>query len=340
MADASTLDLAPEPPTRLTVKRVVALMNAGAGAFNQKLADDVRSGLAAALAQHGVTAEIRFVEGESLHGAAKRALTQAKRGEIDAVVVGGGDGSIRTVAGVLAETSVPLGVLPLGTLNHFAKDLGIPLPLKEAAATIAAGTIRIVDLADVNGETFINNSSIGIYPYMVIDRERRRARHKLAKWMAMVPAFFRMLRHFPRRRLRILAKGFARPYRTPCLFVGNNEYGMELFTFGKRDRLDAGKLWFYVVKPRNPAEFFLMVCRLCFGHLDQARDLDKLELAEAEISAKDEPAARGSRWRGEDHAHPAALSLTPRRAPRPRSTDAAKLTSSIVLMSLLNSPMG
>jgi diacylglycerol kinase family enzyme len=104
--------------------------------------------------------------------------------------------------------------------------------------------------------------------------------------MAIVPAFFRMLSHFPRRRLRILAKGFARPYRTPCLFVGNNEYGMELFTFGKRDRLDTGKLWFYVVKPRNPAEFFLMVCRLCFGHLDQVRDLDKLELAEAEISAR------------------------------------------------------
>ena len=218
--------------------------------------------------------------------AAKRALVQAKRGEIDAVVVGGGDGSIRTVASVLAETSVPLGVLPLGTLNHFAKDLGIPLAVEEAAATIAAGALRVVDLAEVNGVTFINNSSIGIYPYMVIDRERRRAQHKLAKWMAMVPAFFRMLRHFPRRRLRIQAKGFARPYRTPCLFVGNNEYGMELFTFGKRERIDAGELWFYVVKPRNPAEFFAMVWRLCFGHLDQARDLDKFELAEAEISAK------------------------------------------------------
>jgi diacylglycerol kinase family enzyme len=121
---------------------------------------------------------------------------------------------------------------------------------------------------------------------MVIDRERRRSRHKLAKWMAMVPAFFRMLRHFPRRRLHISAEGFARPYRTPCLFVGNNEYGMELFTFGRRQRLDTGKLWFYVVKPRSPWEFFLMVCRLCFGHLDAARDLDTFELAEAEISAK------------------------------------------------------
>ena len=105
----------------------------------------------------------------------------------------------------------------------------------------------MVDLAEVNGETFINNSSIGIYPYMVIDRERRRAQHKLAKWMAMVPAFFRMLRHFPRRKLRISAKGFARPYRTPCLFVGNNEYGMELFTFGKRRRVStrarSGSMW-------------------------------------------------------------------------------------------------
>lgn len=285
MADLSALEFAPEP-AKVTVTRVVALMNAGAGAFNQKLADDVRTDLVAALAQHGVTAEIRFVEGESLEGAAKRALTQAKRGEIDAIVVGGGDGSVRTVASVLAETSVPLGVLPLGTLNHFAKDLSIPLAVEEAAAVIAAGSLRVVDLAEVNGETFINNSSIGIYPYMVIDRERRRAQHKLAKWMAMVPAFFRMLRHFPRRKLRISAKGFARPYRTPCLFVGNNEYGMELFTFGKRHRLDAGALWFYVVKPRNPAEFLAMVWRLCFGHMDQERDLDTFQLSEAEISAK------------------------------------------------------
>jgi diacylglycerol kinase family enzyme len=121
---------------------------------------------------------------------------------------------------------------------------------------------------------------------MVIDRERRRANHKLAKWMAMVPAFFRMLRHFPRRRLRIAAQGFAIPYRTPCVFVGNNEYSTELFSFGRRHYLDRGELWFYVVKPRSPLEFFWLVCRLCFGHLEQARDLDTFRLKEAEISAK------------------------------------------------------
>jgi diacylglycerol kinase family enzyme len=227
-----------------------------------------------------------FTDGDNLHGAAEAALAQAKRGEIDAVIIGGGDGSIRTVASVLAGTGVPLGVLPLGTLNHFAKDLTIKLKVEEAAATVATGHTRLVDIAEVNGKIFINNSSIGIYPYMVIERERRRARHKLAKWLAMIPAFFRVLHHFPRPRLRISAKGFERPYRTPCLLVGNNEYGMELFTFGRRHRLDAGELWFYVVKPRSPFEFFLMVCRMCFGRLDQERDLDRFHVGEAEVVAK------------------------------------------------------
>ena len=287
MVEASAFDIAHEPNAAMVaVRRVVALMNAAAGAFSQTLAADVQSALTASFAHHGVAADIKFVDGEALHSAAEAALARVKRGECDAIVVGGGDGSIRTVAGVLAGTGLPLGILPLGTLNHFAKDLGLPLKLEEAAAVIASGHTRVVDLAEVNGKIFINNSSIGIYPYMVIDRERRRAAHKLAKWMAMVPAFLRMLHHFPRRRLRISAKGFARPYRTPCLFVGNNAYGMELFTFGRRHRLDAGQLWFYVVKPRSPWEFFLMVCRMCFGHLDQARDLDMFHLSEAEVSAK------------------------------------------------------
>jgi diacylglycerol kinase family enzyme len=287
MVQGPILDIAHKPATDIVaVRRVVALMNAGAGAFSHALAEDVRHALASSFSHHGVSAAIAFIDGEKLREATEAALAQAKRGEIDAIVVGGGDGSVRTVAGVLADTGVPLGVLPLGTLNHFAKDLGIPLKVEQAAAAIAAGHTRNVDIAEVNGKTFINNSSIGIYPYMVIDRERRRTQHKLAKWAAMVPAFLRMLRHFPRRRLRIKAQGFAIPYRTPCLFVGNNEYGTELFALGKRKHLDRGELWFYVIKPRNPAEFLLMVWRLCFGHMEQTRDLDTFRLSEAEIGAR------------------------------------------------------
>jgi diacylglycerol kinase family enzyme len=261
-------------------------MNGRAGAFSQRHAAEIEKTLKASFSRHGLEVEIDFIDGEDLNEAVDRARSRAERGEIAAVVIGGGDGSVRIAASVLSGSGVPLGIVPLGTLNHFAKDLGIPLRIEDAVAAIARKRVRAVDLAEVNGETFINNSSIGIYPYMVIDREARRARHKLAKWMAAVPAFLRMMRHFPRRRLRISAAGFERPYRTPCLFVGNNEYAVELFTLRRRKRLNSGKLWLYVVKPREPLEFFWMVCRLCFGRLDQAHDLDRFELAEAEVSAK------------------------------------------------------
>jgi diacylglycerol kinase family enzyme len=283
-APSSQLDRA--APT-VAIKRVVVLLNAGAGAFHKTHAEDVRSTLEEAFARHGVKAAVRFTGSDGLRAGAERALASAKRGQIDAVVIGGGDGSVRTVAGLLAETGIPLGVLPLGTLNHFAKDLHIPLEIEAAVEAIAGGRMRLVDLGEVNGEIFVNNSSIGIYPYMIIDRERRRrGGPKGTKWLAMVPAFFRMLRHFPKRRLQISAERLERPYRTPCLFVGNNEYRTELFAFGRREHLDRGALWFYVVKPRSPLEFFWMICRLCFKRLDQARDMDTFELAAAEIKAK------------------------------------------------------
>jgi diacylglycerol kinase family enzyme len=99
-------------------------------------------------------------------------------GEIDAVVVGGGDGSIRTVASVLVGSDVPLGILPLGTLNRFAKDLRIPLFVDGAVAVIASREKSYVDVGELNGEIFINNSSIGIYPYLVVERERRSSRRR------------------------------------------------------------------------------------------------------------------------------------------------------------------
>ncbi|MGH6866382.1 MAG: diacylglycerol/lipid kinase family protein [Methyloceanibacter sp.] len=269
-----------------TVRRVLVLLNSGAGALRKTPIESVQNDISAAFSQHGIAVEIVPVAGADLAMEAAQGLERAECGEIGAVVVAGGDGSVQTVAAKLADTRVPLGILPLGTLNHLAKDLGIPLSIKEAAATIAAGYTRDIDLGEVNGETFINNSSIGIYPYLVIARERRRAAHRFAKWMAMVPAFFRMLRHFPRRRLRISAEGWVQPYRTPCLFVGNNEYTTELLSFGKRPRLDKGTLWFYVVKPRTPPDFFLMIWRLCFSHLDQDRDLDRFTFSAAKIEAK------------------------------------------------------
>ena len=263
--------------------KVVALLNPTAGTVLRLGEDGLRQTLDSAFAAHGIEAELSFVPCETLGEAAGRLLQRARPGEIDAIVVGGGDGTVRTVAGVLAGTGIPLGVLPLGTLNHFAKDLGIPQELEAAAAVIATGATRAIDVAEVNGAIFINNSSIGIYPYMVLDRERRRATEGRQKWTAMVLAFLRVLRHFPRRRLRVIAEGSTKPYRTPCLFIGNNQYSTDLFALGKRERLDRGELWLYIVKQRRPLAFLWLALRVALGRLEQANDLEMMQVVAAEI---------------------------------------------------------
>ena len=90
------------------------------------------------------------------------------------VLVAGGDGTANAVAGALVGSAVTLGILPLGTLNHLAKDLGIPLTLEEAIDTAVHGEELLIDVGMVNGRAFLNNSSLGIYPHLVRHRDRQR----------------------------------------------------------------------------------------------------------------------------------------------------------------------
>ena len=178
---------------------------------------------------------------------------------------------------------MPLGILPLGTLHHFAKDLGLPLDIDGAVQVIATAHTRDVDVAEVNGRVFINNASIGIHPCMVVDRDRRRSTAGLSKGLAMALAFLRMLWRFPRRRLAICAEGWTTPQRTPCLFVGNNEYSVELLTLGRRNRLDAGELWLFVATPHHARALLWFAVRAAFGGLNQGEDFATLRAKAVEI---------------------------------------------------------
>jgi diacylglycerol kinase family enzyme len=144
-------------------------------------------------------------------------------------------------------------VLPLGTLNHFAKDAGIPLDLDEAVATIAAGNVRQVDVAEVNDRIFINNSSVGLYPMMVSSREAQQRQLGRSKRLAMLVASLRALRNFKRRHLSIRIAGREEMIETPLLFVGNNRYATSLTTLSGRARLDGGELCIYAPLARTPA---------------------------------------------------------------------------------------
>jgi diacylglycerol kinase family enzyme len=266
--------------------RVAALLNASAGTIERQGAETLRDVLASAFEKHGIVAVLEFLPGSELRSAAKRARQQVIDGKLDAVVVGGGDGSVRTVASVLAGSDIRLGIVPLGTLNHFARDLGISFIVERAVATIAARVERAVDVGEINDVLFVNNSSIGLYPYLVLERERRRRRKRLSKWIAMMLAMPRVLRNLPIFRLTIVIEGTVEPCRSPCVFVGNNEYRITAPGLGTRERLDRGELCVYVAKTQGRLSMFWLACRCILGLVRQQRDLRIFRGATADISSR------------------------------------------------------
>ena len=139
-----------------------------------------------------------------------------------------------------------MGVLAMGTLNHFAKDLGLPAELADEAKVIAGSVARSVDLGEVNGHVFVNNSSIGFYPGMVLRRERLK-KVGWNKWLSLLVASGRAFVRFRHIEVCISVPGEERRMRqTPFVFIGNNEYCMEGSEAGTRKRLDAGKLYLYM----------------------------------------------------------------------------------------------
>src|SRR3954462_7918920 len=172
-----------------------------------------------------------------------RARQAASRGDL--LVAGGGDGTVSSIAGIAVETDATMGVLPMGTRNHFAKDLGVPLDLDHAVAAIAGGQAREVDVGEVNGRVFINNSSVGLYPRMVWERdaEQRRGRNK---WTAFGLAMLRTWNSYRTMTAHLMAGGKAAVVRTPFIFVGNNQYIAQGFQLGGRSRLDEGRLSIYL----------------------------------------------------------------------------------------------
>jgi len=258
--------------------RAIVIVNAASGVRDRKI-DEECERIVAGLQAGGVEATVQQVPGAGLTGAARAAAA----GGADVVVMAGGDGTMSAGAAALAGGDCPMGVLPLGTLNHFARDLGIPQDLEGALAVVASGTVRRVDVGEANGHVFLNNASIGLYPHTVKAREKQQDERGTGKWLAMCRAGLATLRRFPVVRVTLnLPTGAAR-VTTPLVFIGNNRYEMSLLSLGKREALDGGELWLYVASHRGRAGFVSLALRAVIGRLDQARDFLGVALPEVTI---------------------------------------------------------
>jgi diacylglycerol kinase family enzyme len=191
----------------------------------------------------------------------------------DTVVAAGGDGTVNAVASKLIGTEIRFGILPLGTLNHFAKDIGVPLDVDAAIATVIDGHCIKADVGQVNQQVFVNNSSIGLYPDIVSQRDAEQRLRKRGKWPAFCQAFVGALFRYPFMVVRMNVDGQKLEQRTPCLFVGNNEYALEGFDIGGRKRVDAGVLSLCIVQSEKRMALLALAVRALFGRLQQSRDL-------------------------------------------------------------------
>ena len=216
------------------------------------------------------------------------ALVQsALRSGATMIVAGGGDGTVNAVASQIVDTKTVLGVLPLGTLNHFAKDLGIPEEIEEALNVLVTGQIATVDVGKVNDRYFVNNSGLGLYPEMVFNREQRQ-KHGVSKWAAAFIESVRALQRYRLLNIEIEIDGRRVQRRTPAVFVGNNEYEFSAMRAQNRATLSAGLLSLYVPHPQSRLKLVWFCIRALIGNPKADAEFDRFLAREFTIKT-DQP---------------------------------------------------
>jgi diacylglycerol kinase family enzyme len=259
--------------------KIEVIVNCSSGSGHE---EGIENTLAEAFKAAGVDARI------SMARAGSEVITLAQRtarGDAEVVVAGGGDGTISSVAAAIINTNKTLGVLPFGTLNHFAKDLSIPLDLAGAVETIIAGHETLVDVGEVNGHVFINNSSLGLYP-IIVHRRQQQQRLGWGKWPAYIWAAFGVLRRYPFLNVRVAVNSAELNSRTPFVFIGNNKYEMERLNIGSRAHLDKGELSLYMTNRTGRLGLVRLALRALLRGLRQEKDFLALSTKEIWIETR------------------------------------------------------
>lgn len=250
--------LAPASSTgrRATLRHAVVIINERAGSAS--LARDSLSQLERGLRATSMNVSSYLVEPQR----ARHIIEERLPAEPTLVVVGGGDGTLRVAASLLAGTEHVLGILPLGTMNRFARSLGIPMELEAAFATLTSGVDDRVDLGDMNGDVFLNTCMLGVYPEIVRVREQRRLQHpRWPRWLRWVVdttlAAWQVSSGKRRFSFRLQLERRALPHRVSAVLVTNNplpdaEYGRAL---------DRGVLAIHVPASPSPIDLMSMAVR-------------------------------------------------------------------------------
>lgn len=235
------------------------LYNARSGAQGKEESPEEQ--LAGLFASRGVAAEFRAFDPNTLAADVRELLA----GEPDALIVAGGDGTVRAVAERMLGSDVPLGVLPAGTMNVLARDLGVPDGLESAVEALLAAPVDRIDVATVNGLPFLCSSTLVMMPHLGRLRERARGRAGLTR-LRLLGRAVRLVRRHPRMRLTIVVDGQAHEVRTSAAVVSCNPLAAGPSPMPGRERLDTGRLAVYVTHDRTNWDLVAVTAKLFQGN--------------------------------------------------------------------------
>lgn len=214
----------------------------------------------AAFDRHGHTLDCKVVSGRAVERHLRAAAT---RNGVDAVLAGGGDGTISAAAAIAYQTGMPLAVLPAGTMNLFARALKVPLDLNEALEALAGGQVGQVDVATANGRPFVHQFGVGIHARLVRIREGMVYRSRLGKMLASLRAIAATAVRPPVFEAELRTAHGVETIRVSGIAISNNRVGDGHIPYA--DRLDAGVLGVYVAAPVSTSELIALAAGILWG---------------------------------------------------------------------------
>ena len=256
--------------------RVIGVFNRDGGTFKTTDMDAFASKAVEIFTAAGHELDTRIVEGKNLIAELERAAQSA-----ELLLAGGGDGTISAAAAIAYKQGIPLAVVPAGTMNLFARSLGIPLNLEQALAALAEGEIKQVDIATANGRPFIHQFSVGIHAKMVKLRASLRYRSRIGKMLASTRAAFGAILNPPIFAIDILAKGRLERRSIAGLAVSNNP--LDEGHLPLADRLDRGVLGIYLVPPLTLPVMFRLAWGILRGKFRSLPEIVDKEAREATV---------------------------------------------------------
>jgi len=258
--------------------RLALVINRSAGSFRTLPPDATIAAIVQALAAGGHEVESHLVGRREL----ARALSAlAARNDFDAVVVGGGDGTMLTAILAGLGRDRPLAMLPLGTLNLFARDLGLPMNPVEAARMLGRAVPAEIDLAEVNGLPFAIWASLGMHPWIVRQRDHLQ-RDGMRKGRAMLLAALRAFRRYPMVDVTLTTGKDSMAVTTPLLFITNNAWREQRPPLA-RQALDAGMLEIHVAACTGRLSLLWLVAEAFLGHWRASRRLQTFTAEEVRV---------------------------------------------------------